>query len=310
MSLIKAKALTKHYKQVKAVDAIDLEVEKGEYIALLGPNGAGKSTLIEMLEGVLSPDSGNIAIDNKTWAKDADSLRRLIGVSFQETRFMDKVTVWETLTLFASFYQVEKDRIEFVLSSVGLTDKKDTFVVNLSGGQRQKLALGLAIMNDPKILFLDEPTTGLDPRARREIWDILRSFKKEGKTLILTTHYMEEAEVLCDRILIMFAGKILAQGTLDELIGAYGPSQSLEITFEQKPSAKWIKRISENEKIEAAKLKVEENKLYFQTDDASQILQHLYRAVEKEGVAIQNVQCKRLTLDDLFILMTGTHLHE
>jgi ABC-2 type transport system ATP-binding protein len=217
--VIEVKNVWKSFKTVQAVKGINLEIPKGQFTALLGPNGAGKTTLVEMIEGIQKPDSGDITIMGKHWKGNEDELHRIIGLSLQETRFIDKLRVTETLQLFASFYSLGKDRIDEIIEIVDLEEKKKSYVVNLSGGQRQRLAIGIALINTPAILLLDEPTTGLDPNARREIWDILHKLKKVSETsMILTTHYMEEAENLCDYIVIMHNGVILREGTLGFLL--------------------------------------------------------------------------------------------
>jgi ABC-2 type transport system ATP-binding protein len=225
--VIEVKNVVKSFKTVQAVRGINLRILQGQFVALLGPNGAGKTTLVEMIEGIQKPDQGEIYILGKKWKGNEDELRKVIGLSLQETRFIDKLTVRETVKLFASFFELSDARGEEIISTVGLEEKKKSYVVNLSGGQRQRLALGIALLNDPKILLLDEPTTGLDPNARREIWAILQGLKERSTTsLILTTHYMEEAEKLCDRIVIIDNGLILNEGTLDELLGAENADQS------------------------------------------------------------------------------------
>jgi ABC-2 type transport system ATP-binding protein len=216
---IEVKNVWKSFRTVQAVKGISLTIPKGSFVALLGPNGAGKTTLVEMIEGIQKPDSGEITITGKHWRGNEDELHRIIGLSLQETRFIDKLRVSETLLLFASFFNLGKSRVEEIIDIVGLQDKRRSYVVNLSGGQRQRLAIGIALINTPAILLLDEPTTGLDPNARREIWEILHSLKAiSGTSMILTTHYMEEAEKLCDYIVIMDNGLILREGTLDQLL--------------------------------------------------------------------------------------------
>jgi ABC-2 type transport system ATP-binding protein len=218
-NVIEVKEVWKSFKTVQAVKGISMNIPGGQFVALLGPNGAGKTTLVEMIEGIQKPDRGEITIMGKHWKGNEDSLRRIIGLSLQETRFIDKLRVTETLQLFASFFNLGKERVAEIIDIVGLEDKRGSYVVNLSGGQRQRLAIGIALINTPAILLLDEPTTGLDPNARREIWDILRKLKKKSETsLILTTHYMEEAEKLCDYIIIMDNGVILREGTIDQLL--------------------------------------------------------------------------------------------
>ena len=218
--IIEVNNVHKSFKTVKAVRGINLRISPGQFVALLGPNGAGKTTLVEMIEGIQQPDAGDIFIMGKTWKGNENHLRQLIGLSLQETHFIDKLNVWETLRLFASFFKIGKDRCEEVIRLIALEEKRKAWVVNLSGGQRQRLALGIALLNKPKILLLDEPTTGLDPNARREIWAILRALKDQSDTsLILTTHYMEEAEQLCDYIVIIDHGVILKEGTITNLLG-------------------------------------------------------------------------------------------
>lgn len=218
--IIEVKNVHKSFKRVQAVRGIDLTISPGRFVAILGPNGAGKTTLVEMIEGIQHPDQGEILIMGKPWKGNENYLRNLIGLSLQETHFIDKLNVWETLRLFASFFGIGKVRCEEVLRLIALEEKRKAWVVNLSGGQRQRLALGISLLNNPKILILDEPTTGLDPNARREIWAILLRLKAQCNTsLILTTHYMEEAEQLCDYIVIIDKGTILKQGTITDLLG-------------------------------------------------------------------------------------------
>ncbi len=217
---IEAKKVFKSFKTVQAVKGVDLQIERGHFVAILGPNGAGKTTLVEMIEGIQTPDSGEIKVLGKTWKNHSAELHREIGLCLQDTRFIDKLRVIETLRLFGSFYGLHNDRVEEVIDLVGLDEKRRAYVVNLSGGQKQRLAIGLSLLNKPAILLLDEPTTGLDPNARREIWAILNRMKEESNaTLLLTTHYMEEAEQLCDYVIIMDQGIILKEGTKNELLG-------------------------------------------------------------------------------------------
>lgn len=230
--IVEVSKVKKSFKEVKAVKGVSLTIKPGEFLALLGPNGAGKTTLVEMIEGIQHPDEGEIFIAGKQWKHHQHELHQMIGLSLQETRFMDKLTAWETMRLFASFYKLNSNRVDEVFKLIALEDKKKAYVDNLSGGQRQRLALGVALLNQPKILLLDEPTTGLDPNARREIWNILIDLKKKQNTsLILTSHYMEEAEYLCDQIVIMDEGNILAEGTLQEILTLSGGHHSLDELF-------------------------------------------------------------------------------
>jgi ABC-2 type transport system ATP-binding protein len=229
--IIEVKDVWKSFKTVQAVRGVNLKIPKGQFVAILGPNGAGKTTLVEMIEGIRKPDKGEIFIMGKTWKHHQDELHHLIGISLQETRFIDKLRVSETLKLFAGFFDYGKERVNEIMELVGLEEKRKSYVVNLSGGQRQRLALGIALINDPVILLLDEPTTGLDPNARREIWEILRKLKeKSGTSMILTTHYLEEAENLCDYIVIMDCGTILKEGTLNELLNDETGEKSIRLT--------------------------------------------------------------------------------
>ncbi|MFT4073853.1 MAG: ABC transporter ATP-binding protein [Dysgonamonadaceae bacterium] len=219
MCQIKVKDVYKSFKDVHAVRGISFEIHPGEFVALLGPNGAGKTTTVEMMEGLKHPDSGEILLQGKSWQKNEKDLRAIIGLSLQETRFSEKLTITETLRLFASFFRLGDKRVNEIIELTGLESKQKSMVGTLSGGQRQRLALGVALLNTPQILFLDEPTTGLDPHSRLDLWKILNGLKEEGKTtLILTTHYMEEAESLCDRIIIIDEGKILKDGKLEDLL--------------------------------------------------------------------------------------------
>ncbi len=231
-TVIEVRNVFKSFKTVQAVRGVDLTIFSGQFVALLGPNGAGKTTLVEMIEGIQKPDRGEIRILGKPWKGHEKELRQVIGLSLQETRYIEKLTAYETLRLFGSFFGLGKDRVEEVLQLVGLEEKRKAYTVNLSGGQRQRLALGIALINNPRILLLDEPTTGLDPNARREIWEILRNLRKSSDTsMILTTHYMEEAEQLCEQIVIIYEGKIMREGTIDQLLGENPSVKTLDDLF-------------------------------------------------------------------------------
>lgn len=222
----------KSFKAVHAVRGVSLTIQPGQFVALLGPNGAGKTTLVEMIEGIQKPDRGEIRILGMSWKGHEKELRRIIGLSLQETRYIEKLTTWETLRLFASFFNMGSDRCEEVLSLIGMEEKLKAYTVNLSGGQRQRLALGIALINHPKVLLLDEPTTGLDPNARREIWEILRSLRRTSDTsMILTTHYMEEAQQLCEQIVIIDEGKILREGSVEQLLSEDPSLKNLDDLF-------------------------------------------------------------------------------
>src|SRR6202140_1321583 len=219
---IQCRDLRKTYDgKVEAVRGLNLEIQTGECFGLLGPNGAGKTTTIEILEGLLAPTSGEVSILGHTWSENEHKMREWLGISLQETRLSEKLTVRETIELFASFYR-EPRSSEEVLEQLQLTEKADSWVGKLSGGQRQRLAVATALVCNPKILFLDEPTTGLDPQSRRQLWDIIRGFQRAGGTVLLTTHYMDEAELLCDRLAIVDHGQIIAEGSPAHLIERLG----------------------------------------------------------------------------------------
>jgi ABC-2 type transport system ATP-binding protein len=214
---LRVRDLRKSYSDVVAVDGLNLEVHAGECFGLLGPNGAGKTTTIEICEGLLTADSGSVEVLGRRWETDADDLRELLGIQLQETQLSEKLTVDETLTLFQSFYRDARD-VADVIEQVELGEKRHSRVGGLSGGQKQRLAVACALVGNPQLLFLDEPTTGLDPVSRRGLWDLIAKFQAEGKTIVLTTHYMEEAERLCDRVAIVDHGHVIALGAPQELI--------------------------------------------------------------------------------------------
>src|SRR5438270_4936974 len=225
---IECRDLRKTYDgKVEAVRGLNLEIQAGECFGLLGPNGAGKTTTIEILEGLLEPTSGQVTILGQTWKSHPRELREWMGISLQETRLSEKLTVRETVELFASFYRQPKSAAE-VLGELELAEKSDAWVGKLSGGQRQRLAVATALVANPRILFLDEPTTGLDPQSRRQLWEIIREFQGHGGTVLLTTHYMDEAERLCDRLAIIDYGQIIAAGTPAELINRLGGQHVVE----------------------------------------------------------------------------------
>jgi len=220
--------LRKHYPDVKAVDGIDLEVARGECFGLLGPNGAGKTTTIEILEGLNTPDSGEVRILGLNWNDSEREIRERIGVSLQETQLSEKVTVYETLRLFRSFYRNGRDPDE-LMRALSLDEKRNARVGKLSGGQKQRLGVACALVGEPEILFLDEPTTGLDPQSRLQLWEVVTGYRARGGTILLTTHYMEEAERLCDRIAIIDHGKRIALGTPKELIAKLEAPHVIEL---------------------------------------------------------------------------------
>jgi ABC-2 type transport system ATP-binding protein len=231
VSALLVRNLRKTYKDVVAVDGLDLDVRTGECFGLLGPNGAGKTTTIEICEGLTRPDAGDVDVLGRRWATDARVLRERLGIQLQDTQLSDKLTVVETLTLFRSFFS-QGPAPDALIALVQLEEKRRARVGTLSGGQKQRLALACALVGEPELLFLDEPTTGLDPQARRQVWDLIANLRKAGRTIVLTTHYMEEAARLADRVAIMDHGKVIALGTPDELIASIaGPGATLEDVF-------------------------------------------------------------------------------
>src|SRR3984957_15018832 len=227
---LRLRALRKAFADVVAVDGLDLEVAKGECFGLLGPNGAGKTTTIEICEGLTTADAGDVELLGLNWRTGANELRQRIGIQLQETQFPDKLKVEETLRLFRSFYRRGLS-VDESIRIAQLEEKRSSRVGGLSGGQKQRLAMACALVGDPELLFLDEPTTGLDPQARRHLWDLVEGFKQAGRTIILTTHYMEEAERLCDRVAIMDHGKIIALGTPQQLIATVGGEHIVEFAL-------------------------------------------------------------------------------
>jgi len=221
---LRVQGLRKAYDDVVAVDGLDLQVHTGECFGLLGPNGAGKTTTMEICEGLLPADSGSVEVLGRRWESDARDLRELLGIQLQDTQLSEKLTVDETLTLFQSFYRDARDVAE-VIDQVELGEKRSSRVGGLSGGQKQRLAVACALVGNPQLLFLDEPTTGLDPQSRRQLWDLIAKFQAEGKTIVLTTHYMEEAERLCDRVAIVDHGHVIALGSPRDLMESLDPSQ-------------------------------------------------------------------------------------
>lgn len=306
--VIEVREVYKSFKKVQAVRGIDLSIPTGQFVALLGPNGAGKTTLVEMIEGIQKPDSGEILILGKKWKGNEDQLHQVIGLSLQETYFIDKLTVWETLKLFASFFKLGNNRCQDIIEIIGLEEKKKAYVVHLSGGQRQRLAIGIALLNNPMILLLDEPTTGLDPLARREIWKILLDIKKEKRTsLILTTHYMEEAEQLCDYIIIMDNGKVLKEGKLDELLN--DPSNKNNISFSGEQT---LSLIDDNISTDHFSISWDDvsgtgNAMLSEWDKD---LPAFISFLQQRDFKLKSLVLKRKNLDDLFTNLTGRHLDE
>jgi ABC-2 type transport system ATP-binding protein len=291
---------------VDAVNGLDLEVPAGECFGLLGPNGAGKTTTIEILEGLLPPTAGDVEVLGMRWGRDDDALRQRLGISLQETRLAEKLTVQETLTLFRSFYRMGITAEE-AMTAVSLTDKADAYVGKLSGGQRQRLAVACALVGDPELLFLDEPTTGLDPQSRRQLWDILRSFRAQGRTILLTTHYMDEAERLCDRVAVVDHGRIIALGSPAELIARLGGEHLIEFV------------VNDGSPLDPGDLKAlpavvdvrRQDDAYVLAVGAPHItLPALLDRLEREHRELTRLTTRHGSLEDVFVTLTGRHLRE
>ncbi len=306
-AVIQVRNVSKAFKDVQAVNDISLEFRRGEYTALLGPNGAGKTTLVEMIEGIQFPDSGEILIEGMTWQNNEAELRNKLGVALQETRFLEKLRVREIAFLFASLYGESRERALETLEQVNMTSKANAFATELSGGQKQKLVLAVALINNPSILLLDEPTTGLDPAARREVWDILLELKSRGAALVLTTHYMEEAERLCDRILIMDRGRLLTGGTLEELHRNQGGGEIIEFALNRKRAPAGIKKLPG---VKSFDWDDERGRGRIACGEIAETLPRLLALLEQKKIKVGELQCRRMTLDDLFIAMTGRRLEE
>ncbi|MEO6057120.1 MAG: ABC transporter ATP-binding protein [Gemmatimonadales bacterium] len=298
--------LKKSYGDVVAVDGLDLEIRPGECFGLLGPNGAGKTTTIEICEGLTAPDAGDVLILGRRWGEDDQALRELLGISLQETQFAEKLTVEETVSLFRSFYPrgpAPKD----VLSVVQLVEKTRARVGQLSGGQRQRLALACALVGDPELLFLDEPTTGLDPQSRRQLWELIERFRAGGRSLLLTTHYMEEAERLCDRVAIVDHGRVIAQGTPRELIASLGAEHVLEFG------------VQEGAPLDAAALGAamgleapgrHDGAWRLQVPELHQSMPALLGELRRQGAELSELRTHSATLEDVFVTLTGRQLRE
>jgi ABC-2 type transport system ATP-binding protein len=301
---IRCKGLVKHYGDVVAVDGLDLEVRPGECFGLLGPNGAGKTTTVEIFEGLLRPDRGEVEILGQRWEGDDRALRDRLGVQLQETRLEEKLSVLETITLFRSFYSSGSEPAE-VLRRVGLEEKRNAWVRTLSGGQQQRLSLACALACDPEILFLDEPTTGLDPQSRRQVWDIVLAFRARKRTVLLTTHYMEEAQRLCDRVAIVDRGKIIAIGSPAELIEGLGADNVVEVTCDRAPNLEGVTGLQDIHPVDgdAARLRVTAGHLH-------RAVPEILAALRSQDVELRNLATHQATLEDVFVALTGRHLRD
>ncbi len=301
--------------KVEAVRGLTLRIASGECFGLLGPNGAGKTTTIEILEGLLASTSGEVRIFGKAWSENPRQLREWIGISLQETRLSEKLTVRETIELFASFYD-EPRAPEEVLEELQLTEKSDSWVGKLSGGQKQRLAVATALVGNPRILFLDEPTTGLDPQSRRQLWDIVRGFQKKGGTVLLTTHYMDEAERLCDRLAIVDHGVIIAQGTPADLIDRLGGHHVVE--FQVSANGNSDGNASGDSADDAdwralpgvESVRRENSTVYLSVHEPHLTIPALLASVEGKGQRLEHLSTRQASLEDVFVRLTGRHLRE
>jgi ABC-2 type transport system ATP-binding protein len=303
---IRLVGLRKTYGTVVAVDGLDLEVLTGECFGLLGPNGAGKTTTIEICEGLTQPDAGEVEVLGRRWATAERELRERIGISLQETQLAEKITVAETINLFRSFYQDPRP-LDEVIDAVQLGEKRNGRVGQLSGGQKQRLALALALVSDPELFFLDEPTTGLDPQSRRQIWELIENFQTRGRTVLITTHYMEEAERLCDRVAIVDHGKVIALGTPRDLIASLGAQYVVEFglangtevaadALERLPGVVGVRREEERWRLQVAELHT--------------VMPALLGMLDGRGAPLSQLSTHAPTLEDVFVSLTGRHLRD
>jgi ABC-2 type transport system ATP-binding protein len=305
---IQCRDLRKTYDgKVEAVRGLNLEIQTGECFGLLGPNGAGKTTTIEILEGLLAPTSGEVSILGHRWRENEREMREWLGISLQETRLSEKLTVRETIELFASFYR-EPRSSEEVLEQLQLTEKADSWVGKLSGGQRQRLAVATALVCNPKILFLDEPTTGLDPQSRRQLWDIIRGFQRNGGTVLLTTHYMDEAERLCDRLAIVDHGQIIAEGSPADLIERLGGHHVVEFSVSGNSDGALLQSWKGLPSVESVREDV--GMVALNVKQPHLTIPALLEAIDKQGSQLQHLTTRQASLEDVFVRLTGRHLRE
>lgn len=300
-----ARGLSKRYGDVVAVDRVDLEVHAGEIVGVVGPNGAGKTTTLEMMEGLRKPDSGTCTVCGFDSIRESRQVRARIGLTLQQAAFPDGLRVIELMQLYASFYP-DPVPIGDLLHQFDLEEKARAFTQHLSGGQKQRLALALALLGRPEVIFLDEPTTGLDPQARRHLWDAILRLKDEGRAVILSTHYMDEVEQICDRVVIMDHGKVLASGRPRELIDAFGPESVIEVAF----AGPHVDAVPLSRLDGTTGIKVEEHRIYLQTYDTAKTLMALALHADKNALPIKDLRTRVASMDDVFIALTGRSVRE
>ena len=309
------RGLRKAFADVQAVDGLDLKVAPGECFGLLGPNGAGKTTTIEICEGLTVPDEGTVELLGLNWSSGANELRQRIGIQLQETQFPDKLTVEETLRLFRSFYR-HGISVEGSIRTAQLEEKRKSRVGGLSGGQKQRLAMACALVGDPELLFLDEPTTGLDPQARRHLWDLVDKLKQAGRTIILTTHYMEEAERLCDRVAIMDHGRVIALGTPQQLIATVGGEDIVEfaVTRTEPGSHEPVRSVVDPEKLTliggVQSHRVDAGLHQLSVSELHTTVPRIFAALAAEGLHLSEFRTHSATLEDVFVRLTGRNLRD
>ncbi|HKW46134.1 MAG TPA: ABC transporter ATP-binding protein [Gemmatimonadaceae bacterium] len=311
---VSVRGLRKRYADVVAVDGLDLEIATGECFGLLGPNGAGKTTTVEICEGLTTPDEGDVVILGRRWATDDRELRERLGIQLQETQLAEKLTVSETLKLFRSFYQRGRP-VDDVIRLVQLDEKRDGRVGKLSGGQKQRLALACAIVGDPDLLFLDEPTTGLDPQSRRQIWELVEEFKSMGRSILLTTHYMDEAERLCDRVAIVDHGRVIALGTPRELISSLGAEHVVEFVLVHGGNGEGLREetLRAMDGVRGVRRSGAENNgnaWELRSSELHRSVPALLAELTKQDLQLAQLRTHSATLEDVFVHLTGRQLRD